>query len=183
VGERVIRIGVTGHRQLDAPDEVARVVDRAIDDVLAAFGADVSLVVVSSLAEGADRLVAREVLARPGAQLEAILPLAIDEYARDFDTPESQDEYHALLDRAASVRVVPTDVAAPREQAYEAAGMVMLDRSDVVLALWDGEESRGRGGTAEMVRIARDRGRRVVVIPVSRAVVETGGAPAEESTP
>lgn len=175
VGERVVHIGVTGHRDLDAADEVATVVDRSLDDLLAAYGADVSLVAVSSLAEGADRLVAERVLARPGAGLEAILPLAIDEYRKDFLTPESLDDFDDLLARATEVRVVPTDVAAPREVAYEAAGLAMLERADVVLALWDGKASRGQGGTAEMVEAARRRGRRVVVIPVTRPPAGTGG--------
>lgn len=178
VGERIVRIGVTGHRQLDAPDDVARVVDRTIDDLVAAFGADTSLVVVSSLAEGADRLVAERVLDRPGATLEVILPLTAEDYARDFDSSASLDAFQALLDRASHIRVVPTDAAGPREQAYEAAGLALLDRTDVVLALWDGEESRGRGGTAEMVQAARERGRRVVVIPVTRPTAEgETGAP------
>ena len=93
----------------------------------------------------------------PAPSSRSILPLAVDEYARDFHTPASLAEFQALLGRAASVRVVPSDTAAPREEAYEAAGLAMLDRADVVLALWDGEESRGRGGTAEMVQVARDR--------------------------
>jgi hypothetical protein len=39
----------------------------------------------------------------------------------------------------------------------------------VLLALWDGEPSRGRGGTAQMVDEARRLGREVVVIPVNRS--------------
>jgi hypothetical protein len=44
-----------------------------------------------------------------------------------------------------------------REEAYEKAGCYMVDRSDVVVALWDGESARGRGGTAAIVAYARDR--------------------------
>lgn len=122
VGERVVRIGVTGHREMHAPDEVARVVDRTIDDLVAAFGADTSLVVVSALAEGADRLVAERVLDRPGAELEVILPLAVDEYAHDFHTPASLAEFQALLGRAASVRVVPSDTATPARKRTKPPG-------------------------------------------------------------
>jgi hypothetical protein len=40
----------------------------------------------------------------------------------------------------------------------------MLDRIDVLLALWDGKPARGRGGTAEIVRRAHDLGLPVVWI-------------------
>src|SRR5690606_4568683 len=136
VGERVVRIGVTGHREIDAPGEVAAVVDGALDDIEAAYGTDLTLVVVSALAEGADRLVVGRVLARPEGALVALLPLAVEDYERDFATPESRAAFHDLLARADTVRVVPTDAAAPREVAYEAAGLAMLQQADVVLALW-----------------------------------------------
>ena len=34
----------------------------------------------------------------------------------------------------------------------------MVDRCDAVIALWDGEKSRGRGGTAEIVGYAQEHG-------------------------
>src|SRR5207248_1351514 len=42
--------------------------------------------------------------------------------------------------------------------AYERAGHLMLDQSDVLLAVWDGEVARGRGGAAQIVAdaVARD---------------------------
>src|SRR5262249_50165304 len=40
------------------------------------------------------------------------------------------------------------------EDAYRAAGHMVLKQSDILLALWDGEEAHGRGGTAEIVRAA-----------------------------
>ena len=65
---RTLRVGVTGHRHLAAPTEVAREVDEALDLLEAEIhpSAPVPLAAVSSLAEGADRIVAERVLARPG---------------------------------------------------------------------------------------------------------------------
>jgi hypothetical protein len=45
-----------------------------------------------------------------------------------------------------------------REDAYLAGGLALVDDVDVLVALWDGEPSRGRGGTAEVVQYARDTG-------------------------
>jgi hypothetical protein len=48
--------------------------------------------------------------------------------------------------------------AETREAAYEAVGRFILDRCDVLLAVWDGKAARGRGGTGEIVALARARG-------------------------
>ena len=44
------------------------------------------------------------------------------------------------------------------------AGKVVVDRSSVLLAVWDGQPSRGLGGTADVVAYARQRGVPVTVI-------------------
>ena len=47
------------------------------------------------------------------------------------------------------------DSSETREKAYERVGRYVVDRCDVLIALWDGERSRGHGGTAEIVDYAR----------------------------
>ena len=107
---------------------------------------------MSALAEGADRLVAQQAMVR-GASLEAVLPLPRDDYLADFSAEESKAEFLELLGRAAVVIEQP---ATPRrEEAYERAGRAVVDRSDILLALWDGRPAQGRGGTAEIVSYAR----------------------------
>ena len=159
------RIGVTGHR---AFDDVARVAGE-VDAVLVGLrdGGDVEI--WSSLAEGADRLVAERAM-QHGAALTAVLPLPADDHRTDFAGPSSVAEFERLLGAAADVRVVrPSE--GTREAAYEAAGLAMLAGIDVLVAVWDGAPSRGRGGTAEIVAEARRRGIEVVVVPVTRANV------------
>ncbi|WP_395659926.1 hypothetical protein [Nocardioides sp.] len=160
-----LRVGVSGHRQLADPAAVAAAVDRVLDRV----GTGRDLVAVSSLAEGADRIVAARVLAR-GGRLEAVLPLPADDYATDFVDAGSRAEFADLLAAADLATVVPPDPADPsREAAYARAGTAVLEACDVLLALWDGAAARGRGGTAEVVAEAREAGRRVEVVPVERA--------------
>jgi hypothetical protein len=50
------------------------------------------------------------------------------------------------------------------EEAHMDAGKVVVDRSSVLLAVWDGQPSRGLGGTADVVAYARQRGVPVTVI-------------------
>ncbi len=162
---RELRVGGSGHRRLADAAAVARDGDAALDRL---DPGPARLVAVSALAEGADRVVAERVLARSGA-LEAVLPLPAEEYAADFAGPASRQEYDALLARADSVTVVSADPGDPsREASYARAGTAVLDRCDVLLALWDGGPARGRGGTAAVVAEARATGRPVVVVPVER---------------
>jgi hypothetical protein len=163
VATEEVVIGVTGHRRFEMSGTAQRV-DGVLDAII-----DVRRpVVVSSLAEGADRLVADLVLARPSARLAVVLPLAPDDYERDFDTAASVDEFRALLARADSVETVDVPVGTSREQAYERAGHEVVARCDVLIAIWDGAPSRGRGGAAEIVEHARRTGRRVEVVSVTR---------------
>jgi hypothetical protein len=160
-GAGSITLGVTGHRVL--PDEAAlgARIDDAIDDL--ADGRAVHL--LTSLAEGADRVVARRVLARDGGTIEAILPLEAGDYEDDFASPASVEDFRDLLERSAASEVVtgPT-----RTAAYEAAGFAVVERSDGLLALWDGRPARGRGGTADVVAHARRLGHPVRVVEVVR---------------
>ena len=163
-----LRIGVTGHRQLADPDALLPAVRTAIQGLVERFlgpGAEPALLVVSALAEGADRLVATEVLAGPDATLEAALPLPPGEYVDDFSGEDSKAEFSDLLGRAASVWLARP--GASRDEAYERAGRHVVDRADVLIALWDGEPPRGRGGTATVVAYAREQGVPVAWVPTS----------------
>ena len=162
----VIRVGVTGHRSVDDEADVGR---RLVAAVRSARGdAPVHDVEMwSSLAEGADRLAA-ELVPREAGHLVAVLPLAADDYRTDFTSDGSRDQFDRLLALADRVDVVGPDERGSRESAYERAGRRVIDRCDVLVALWDGAPARGRGGTAQMVDEARRLGREVVVIPVVR---------------
>ncbi|HEX6954885.1 MAG TPA: hypothetical protein VF156_08390 [Agromyces sp.] len=148
-----IAIGVTGHRLLADVDRISSGIDEAVGRL--ATLADGAWTAVSALAEGADRLVARRLLDRPGTRLVAVLPLPPDEYERDFADRGSRTAFRRLLDRAAEVVVVPPQPT--REAAYEAAGLGVLERSDILVAVWDGDAARGRGGTGAIVAEARLR--------------------------
>lgn len=163
-GADTITIGVTGHRVLPDAASLVDPVDRALDEL--SGGAVVHL--LTSLAEGADRLVARRVLVRAGGTITAVLPLEPEEYERDFADRASCDDFRALLAEATEEEVVEVERGAGRTAAYEAAGVAVVERSDALLALWDGEPARGRGGTAEIVEHARAIGRPVVVVEVQR---------------
>jgi hypothetical protein len=150
----MITIGVTGHRILAELDAISKGIDAALDHIEKSFPEE-GLAVMSTLAEGADRLVAHRVLLRPNAKLIAPLPFPKADYETDFKAEGSKAEFRELLSRAAEV--VHLKLSKKRDEAYEAAGRYVLDHSDVLLAVWDGRDAQGRGGTGEIVSHARER--------------------------
>jgi hypothetical protein len=150
-----LRIGVSGHRFLADVDRLRGSVDAALNHLAEAFPGR-PFTVLSSLAEGADRLVASRILNRSAAKLIAVLPMPKDLYVADFLTPESRSEFARLLVSAADTVELP---AMPdRDACYETAGGYILDHCDVLFALWDGRAPQGAGGTGAIVARARDRG-------------------------
>lgn len=150
--DQTVRIGVTGHRFLAEVDKLVAAVDEAIRQLEATFP-DSRFTIVSSLAEGADRLVARRVLLQRGAQLIVPLPLPLADYVSGW---ASQHEFWELL--AQAVQVIDLPPQATHEAAYDALGRYVLDHCDVLVAIWDGQEAQGQGGTGSIVAEARRRG-------------------------
>ncbi len=150
-------IGVTGHRTLraDADQWVS-----PLSDVLERIRTRLPhtpVVVLSALAEGADRQLARMVMARLDAQLVVPLPMPVEEYVRDFVSGQSQREFHSLLQEAMGARVVggrvhdePT-ARNDRTRRYAQAGAYVVEHSHLLIAVWDGQPARGPGGTADVV--------------------------------
>ena len=166
-----VTIGVTGHRVLTETGKIDAGIDQALDRIQAAFPGK-RLVLLSPLAEGADRLAARQVLRRPGAELVVPLPLARVEYEKDFRTPASRAEFRRLLQQAK--RVVALPAASTRTAAYEAVGHYVVDNGDVLIAIWDGKDPQGQGGTGAVVSRARALGKPVVIVRAGNRKPGTG---------
>ncbi len=169
-----VNIGITGHRRL-APERIPalrrdisaflRLVMEQVQQLLRDEGVQELVselyapepprfVLLSSLAEGADCLAAEEALAL-GYELHAPLPMAREEYEKDFITPESRATYHRLLNEASRSRVFEIRAANPqRGRAYADVAAVLLNHSDVLLALWDGVETEHIAGTSATVEQA-----------------------------
>lgn len=151
-------IGVTGHRKLEDQAALTQGVHSAIESIRQMVpslpSTPLVLTVLSPLAEGTDRLVAREVLNVPGSILEVVLPMEKDDYVQDFETSQSREEFEDLLSQAKSVRRLPSKGSRP--EAYEQVGHHIVDQCDVLIALWDGKHAEGQGGTGDIVQYARE---------------------------
>jgi hypothetical protein len=151
----MIRLAITGHRELNADTE--RLVDAALR---AEIGnrASRGLVGLSCIADGADTLFAHAVL-DAGGELVVIVPAR---RYRDGLPTEQRPIYDVLIARA--TEVVRLDHTESNAQAYMAANLRMIEQADELIAVWDGEPARGYGGTADVVKAARERGIPVTVI-------------------
>lgn len=198
-----LRIGVTGHRpgSVDAtgaqriPPEaegaIRETIGKSLDAIAAylesvrlahadvfapAADGETNVVVISALAAGADQMVAEAGLSR-GFVLDAVLPLPLEEYRRDQQAEGTEVEFDRLLENARA-RFVLDGTRAAADRAYEAAGIVMLACSDILVAVWDGQPGSGRGGTAQIVANALADNMPVVLIspgsPDDPTIVWTG---------
>ncbi len=170
----IFRVGVTGHRpnrlnpDTDALVERLRTVLQQIKTDASACAptrdgtGPVQLRVLSSLAEGVDRLAATCALDL-GYHLQTPLPLPREEYAQDFAGAGSLAEFDALLLRAERVFELESSPT-HRDFAYRAAGHMVLRQCDLLIAVWDGEPSRGVGGTSELIDAAEETGRPVLYV-------------------
>jgi hypothetical protein len=150
-----MQIAITGHREL--PEPTADLVDTAVRQWLDER-VDTAPTGLTCLADGADSIFARAVLDANGS-LVVVVPAA--EY-RDGLPTEHHPAYDALIRRAAEV--VRLGHRESTSESHMDASMYMLDRADMLLAVWDGEPARGYGGTADVVKVAEQRGIPVTVI-------------------
>ena len=155
------RIGVTGHRRLDDPEAWPWVAS-AMREQLA--GIAPPLIAVTSLAVGADQLLARLVIER-GGTIHAVLPFT------DLERSFSREDLPAYLELAKLATVEVLDTPGTDEDAYLAAGQRVVQLSDIVIAVWNGKAAKGKGGTGDIVAYAISRGVPLIQIdPVSRTV-------------
>src|SRR5262249_9187518 len=150
---RGLVVGITGHRPNRIPTHAIERIKRQLAEVLT----DIETsnpgrqpMLLSGLAEGADRLAAFVALGR-GWPLRAILPFHRSRFEEDFPDPYAIGEFRAMLE-ASSTLEEPGRIAhlgKPAERGYVAVGERLLALSDMLIAVWDGKASRGKGGTVE----------------------------------
>jgi hypothetical protein len=177
----VLRIGVTGQRPNRFGPEAQRLVAAKLDTVLQQIGGAATalhlrygemfapeppeLRLVSALAEGADRVAAEAALKR-AIPLDVILPFAPSVYAEDFVTAEAKAAFADLLGKAHACLVLPgtrsPDDPAVADRAYEAVGLMTLRQTDLIIAVWDGKDAAGRGGTGSIIQSALASGQPVL---------------------
>jgi hypothetical protein len=171
------RVGVVGHRpnRLTAANpqqlkdrmlEILEIIGRTVADHFDVdrelYGDEAPVLrALSPLAEGVDRIFAEQALAA-GYELNVVLPFAQAEFEKDFTgtgamEKNSLERFRELLAKATTT--FQSDGSRDdSSRSYKVAGDVVLNQSDVLIVVWDGERKNLRGGTEETFDDALTRG-------------------------
>lgn len=183
------RVGVVGHRpdRLKNADPVK--LAAAFRDVLHAVESGLketterrydglvfpmpSLLAVSPLAEGTDRIFA-DVALNLGWGLCCVMPFPRLEYEKDFEYENALEEdslgrfRQILAEASTKERLICVELPGSRTheaESYETGGSVVLERSDLLIAVWDGQRAHDKeGGTAGTIDAAIRSGIPVVMV-------------------
>ena len=158
-------IGVTGHRD-PHPAIIERLRQQVISFLreLHSSYEHTPLVILSALADGADRIAADAALelSRDGIDVRIVVPMAMPQriYEEDFD-PHSLSEFRELLGQAwASIELpLHPDVDGEalrrdptlRDRQYQMLGDFINHHCQLLIGLWDGTPGP-RGGTADVMQ-------------------------------
>jgi hypothetical protein len=169
-------LGVSGHLDLDP--QVVLAVENCLRLTLKKFNDQhphTPLILLSPLAKGADQVVAEVADEEQiGAKLFVVLPMPQQMYLADFDKPELVDRFYSCFKQRHWLLELPLlaseeKVAIPgpeRDQQYRAAGQFIVRHCQILIAIWDGEDERGMGGTAEVVT------EQLQGLPASKQIIE-----------
>jgi len=142
---KTLKIGITGHQYLREQP----LIRKAVEDVLAGIKKDHSnttLGLYSALAAGADSLTAQCAL-ESGIPLLVILPFDDKSYIEDMNN-DQQRLTKVLIDKAENVIRLPDSKG---KSIYEIMGDFLVQEMDCLIAVWNGQEARGPGGTGDVV--------------------------------
>ena len=147
-----MKAGITGHQELGDQSTISWVregIAGVVDASSVAHG-------FTCLAAGADQLFARVLLER---KIPYTVVVPSSGYEGTFPDPPARTEYRHLLERAEAR--VELAFPEPGEEAYWAAGREVVRLAELLIAVWNGRPAAGLGGTGDVVRHARQVGRRV----------------------
>jgi hypothetical protein len=157
-----IVVGCTGHRDLREEDipHLEESYRKILADLQSQY-TSTPFIILTALAEGADRIVAR-VARNENIPYYVALPLERDLYEDDFKTEASRIEFRELLEGATMSFTTPLVHGATKEGIrehgperrlqYAQVGAVVSRYSQIVIAFWDGVDLQKTGGTSNVLR-------------------------------
>jgi hypothetical protein len=155
-----MKIGITGHQYRAGIDwDWVRTAMRMELAKIANVGR-----AYSSLAVGSDQTFA-EVALGLLIPVSAVLPL--EGYERFFEG-EGLSTFRRLLSRCEKIEL---RWKGSPDRAFFEAGRGIVDYCDILFAVWDGENSKGLGGTADIVEYALGKSKRVIHLnPITKTI-------------
>ncbi|MDF1883627.1 NAD-binding protein [Sulfurimonas sp. SAG-AH-194-C21] len=162
------KLGVTGHRKNVSDNKaLMQKIEKEIEKLKKVGITQV----ISPLAQGADRVVAKAAVDILGAELFVPMPFKQQEYEKDFDKT-SKAEFRELLSCMSFKELSDfedKDNVTPiydekRNDLYQKCGEYVVDNCDILIAVWDGKDAKSKGGTGDIVDYAEKMGRKVIKV-------------------
>ena len=165
--KKSITLGITGHRDMVETKELRATIENYLENIIT-NNLQSDIVLLSPLADGADRFIAKLFLEKQKKykQLSLIVPMPFEQkrYMEDFDSA-SKEEFLKLLELSDDSFNVSTHT---NETAYLDLGIYVASKSNILLAIWDGTFNGKKGGTGNIVEYACDMNYEVVHFPCKR---------------
>ena len=147
-------IGFSGHRSGYEETLIAPALSMALETLKQqAIDAGGQAELYASVAEGTDTLCV-EAARSLNIPVHLLLPLPEAEFEKDFSGPDAWDRSRAQIEIARrhpgedSIHLVPGESTRP--ECYFNQAMHMLEACDVLLLVWNGQPSKGLGGTTDV---------------------------------
>jgi len=165
--KKSLTLAITGHRDMIETKKLRDDVDNYLENIIT-NNLQSKIVLLSPLADGADRFIAKLFLEKKKKykQLSLIVPMPFEKkrYMEDFDSLSKKDflNFLKLSDDTFKVSTHTNDTA------YRDVGIYVASNSNILLAIWDGIFNGKVGGTSDIVEYACDKNYEVVHFPCNR---------------
>lgn len=147
----IVKIGVSGHRYLGDTVVLRDSIFEVLENIYTRHNHS-KFHIFSPLAIGADQLVAECGLENPTTKLIVLLPMPMKDYLEGFSANEKTGFMRLFNKRE---KMIQLPYSGKKDEAYLNMGEFLLDSIDYLIVLWNGKHARGTGGTAQIVKLAR----------------------------
>jgi len=164
--QKIIKIGVSGHRFLDntaiLKNSVRKVFSRIFSE-----NPGCQFELISPLAIGADQLAAECALEFKKVNLVVLLPGPEQDFLNEY-SDEERKSFLSLFDQRKHVIYLPEP--SKKVNLYLNMGRFLLSMVDYLIVLWNGKPARGSGGTAQIARLGEKKGLPVAWVRTHNAI-------------
>lgn len=150
-------IGFTGDRKLASESILREALQKVLEHPSVK---DRCCVSVSSAASGADSVFLEEMKTRQIPRF-VILPFDRDTFRKDFNASQ-WTRVEPLIESATDCEILAGDL--PRNEALLEAGILTVDRCDLLIVCWNGQPATDNDGTSDLVAYARALGKSLIIV-------------------